>query len=317
MSQRAASSSAAGSSIGIDVGGTKCLGVLVEDGVVVDETRRPTPDTGPELIEVLRSIAAELGGNGPIGVGLPGLVRRDGVLVAAPHLLSVRVLDVRTALAAASGREVWVDNDNTVAGLAEWHLGAGRGIDDLLFVGFGTGIGGIAISGGAPVRGAHGFAGEFGHMVIDPGGPPCPCGRRGCWERHASGTGLARLARRAMEAGALAGLSAAVGGTDRVTGEDVRDAAIRGDADAAAVIDELARWMALGLVNLINAFDPALVVLGGGLAVNPGLYLGPVERAVHDQLFARAEREPPRLAFAVLGERAAAIGAALLPSLAG
>lgn len=309
-------SSAPSSAIGIDVGGTKCLGVLLApDGSVLTERRRSTPVGADELVAVLASIVDELGGGGSVGIGLPGLVDRDGRVVAAPHLQLPPLLDVGGALAQVIGREVSTDNDNTTAGLAEWRLGAGRGVDDLLFVGFGTGIGGLAICGGSPAMGTHGFAGEFGHMVVDPLGPSCPCGRRGCWERLASGTGLALLARRAVGAGRLAGLVASSGAADAITGEQVRDAAVRGDTEALAVVDDLAGWIALGLVNLVDAYDPALVVLGGGLAANPGLYLGRIERAMRGQLLGHEHREPPRLTFAVLGERAAAIGAALLPAI--
>ena len=171
-----------------------------------------------------------------------------------------------------------VDNDATCATLAEWQAGAAQGFDDVVLVTLGTGIGGGIVAGGAIQRGAHGFAGELGHMVVDPDGPPCPCGRRGCWERYASGAGLAMLARRAAADGRLAAAVAAAGSIEALRGEDVRAAALDGDDEASAVVDEFARWVALGLVNLTNLVDPAILVLGGGLAATPELYLPPVQR---------------------------------------
>ncbi len=158
-----------------------------------------------------------------------------------------------------------VTNDATCAALAEWRFGAGRGVDDMVMVTLGTGIGGGVVAGGRLIVGANGFAGEFGHMVVDPDGPPCPCGRRGCWERYASGSGLAQLARAAAVGGRLRRVVEVAGGdAGMVRGEHVQAAAREGDPGAVAVVDEFARWVALGLVNLTNALDPARFVLGGG-----------------------------------------------------
>ena len=135
----------------------------------------------------------------------------------------------------------------------------------------GTGIGGGLLQGGTLLTGAHGFAGELGHMVVDPSGPPCPCGRRGCWERFASGGGLGRLAREAAQAGQLPEVVALAGGDpEAVRGEHVTAAARAGDPGALAVIGQLGWWVALGLANLVAVVDPSMVVLGGGLAGRRG-----------------------------------------------
>jgi len=183
---------------GIDVGGTKFLGVILDDdGTVVHEARRPTPRGADAVIDGLVEFARELGEWDSLGIGVPGLVTREGVLRAAPNLVSVRELEVGPRVGAGLGRPVSVDNDATCAAVAEWRLGAAMGIDDMVMVTLGTGIGGGIIAGGQLQRGTNGFAGEIGHIVVDPDGPPCPCGRRGCWERYASGNGLAQLAREA------------------------------------------------------------------------------------------------------------------------
>jgi glucokinase len=177
----------------------------------------------------------------------------------------------------------------------------------------GTGIGGGIITGGHLLRGGNGFAGEIGHMVVNPDGIACPCGRRGCWERYASGSGLGRLAREAATARRLDRVVELAGGdAEKVRGEDVQKAAQEGDAEALAVIDEFGKWVALGLVNLTNLLDPDLFVLGGGLAASGELYLGPIQHWFTEYLYAPHLRPHPRLAFAQLQEFAGAVGAALL-----
>ena len=192
----------------------------------------------------------------------------------------------------------------------------GSGPDDMMLVTLGTGIGGGIVANGAVQRGAHGFAGEFGHMVVDPSGPQCPCGRRGCWERYASGSGLAMLAREAATGHRLHDVVRHAGGDPQaVRGEHVQTAARDGDVEALAVIDDFARWVALGLANLTNVLDPELFVLGGGLAAASDLYLDPIRRWCTELLYQPELRPIPRIEFARWGPLAGAVGAALLPEL--
>lgn len=308
--------------VGIDVGGTKCLGVALDDhGEVVAEQRRPTPrgaDSLGPLIDTLAELADALGAGGALGVGVPGLVTRDGVLRAAPNLDGVADFDVAGLLGERLGHPVAVSNDATCAALAEYTSGAGRGFTDMVLVTLGTGIGGGLVLDGRLQRGTNGFTGEYGHMVVTPDGPPCPCGRRGCWERYASGSGLARLAREAAAARrADRVLELAGGDPEAVRGEMVQQAAREGDAGALAVIDEFGRWVALGLVNLTNALDPGAFVLGGGLAAGADLYLGPIKTWLADLLYQPHLRPLPEVRFAHWGERAGAVGAALLATSGG
>lgn len=309
--------------LGIDVGGTKAQGVLVgHDGAVTATAHRTTPRGSgslPVLVDVLAAIIDELGPAdevASIGIGVPGLVDRAGVLRAAPNLDGVADFPVRTLVSQRIGRDVAVDSDATCATVAEWTLGAARGCDNVMMITLGTGIGGGLVVDGTLYRGVNGFAGEFGHMVVDPDGPPCPCGRRGCWERYASGSGLAMLARNAAAGGRLRRIVEHVGNDpEAIRGEQVQTAARDGDPEALAVIDEFGRWVALGLVNLTNAFDPEMFVLGGGLAAGDDLYLAPIRRWFRELIYEPGLRPIPEIAFATTGPLAGAIGAALLPGL--
>ena len=306
--------------VGIDVGGTKAQAVVLDHaGDVVETAQRPTPrgDHSLEaLIDVLIELADEVGHEGSVGVGVPGLVTRSGVLRAAPNLDGVADFAVAELLSDRLGSDVHVDNDATCATVAEWLLGAGRGTSDMMLVTLGTGIGGGAVANGALLRGANGFAGEFGHMVVDPSGPQCPCGRRGCWERYASGTGLAMLAREAATGHRLRDVVRQAGGDPQaVRGEHVQAAAREGDPEALAVIDDFSRWVALGLANLTNVLDPELFVLGGGLASGSDLYLDPIRRWYGELLYQPHLRPIPRIEFARWGPLAGAVGAALLAEL--
>jgi glucokinase len=305
-------------SVGVDVGGTKCLGVVLDDaGTVVEEHRVPTPvdASGDALIDAVAEVAQQLqrGSAMPVGVGVPGLVDHEGVLRFAPNIRSVLELPVRKALTDRLGVDVNVDNDATCAAWAERAMGAGRGRDHVILVTLGTGVGGGIVIDGRLVRGAHGFAGEIGHMVVDAGGLPCPCGKRGCWERYASGSGLGRLAREAAHARQIPAVVELAGGDpEAVRGEHVTQAAGAGDAAAQAVMDRFAWWVALGLANLANAFDTECFVLGGGLVEAGAILLDPVRAAYLDLVEAAEHRPPVDIVPATLGERAGAIGAALL-----
>lgn len=298
---------------GIDVGGTKCLGIVLDDrGAIVREALRPTPEADG-LLDVLADLAEELSPFDTMGVGVPGLVTRAGTLRAAPNIAGVRDLALGPRLGERLGMPVEVDNDATCAAAAEWRLGAGQQADDLVMVTLGTGIGGGLVAGGRLHRGTNGFAGEIGHMVVDLEGVACMCGRRGCWERYASGSGLARIAQEAATAGRLDAVLDTVEAADDIKGEDVQAAARAGDAEALAVIDIFARWVAVGLVNLTNILDPALFVLGGGLTQARDLYLDPIQKWFEQLLFAPELRPHPALELARLGPEAGAVGAALLP----
>jgi glucokinase len=297
---------------GVDLGGTKLLGLALDDGgSVVAEERVPTP-TGEAavmdaLCELVTALAATTGPVTGIGVGVPGLVDRSGTLRVAPNLPGVADLDVRGTLAARfPGAAVRVDNDATCATWAEHRLGAARGVPDAVLVTLGTGIGGGLVAGGRLLRGANGFAGEVGHMVVDPNG------KRGCGEQVASGSGLGRLGREAAEAGRASRIAELAGGAAAaVRGEHVTTAAAEGDEEAVAVMTRFGWWVALGLANLAAVLDARRFVLGGGLVEAGEVLLAPT-RAAFAELVLGADQRAVSIVPAALGEHAGAIGAALL-----
>src|SRR5207248_3177509 len=236
-----------------------------------------------------------------------------GVLRFAPHLRGSVDLAVRARMEARVGVPVQADNDATCAAWGERALGAARGLDEVVLVTLGTGIGGGLISGGRIQRGANRFAGEIGHMVVDPSGPPCPCGRRGCWERYASGSGLGRLAREAALASRGSRIVELAGGdAEMVKGEHVSAALAEGDAEADAVMAEFAWWLALGLANLANIFDPQAFVIGGGLVAAGSVLFEHGRTAFDEMLTAQEHRPEVAIVPAALGPRAGAVGAAFL-----
>ncbi|MGH9136315.1 MAG: ROK family protein [Acidimicrobiales bacterium] len=306
--------------IGVDVGGTKCLGVVIDDaGEIVTSDRRPTPRGATQLVDTVSELATTLANDvatdetvDSIGVGLPGSITCDGVLTSSPHLPGVVNFDASTRFSERLGRTVKVGNDASCSALAEWRVGAGRGVDDMIMITLGTGIGGGVIAGGRLLLGANGYLGEFGHIVIDLDGPLCPCGKRGCWERYASGSAIALEAKRLVAAeGRLGAVVASAGSVDDITSEHIVAAALDGDGDAAVVLEHFARWMAVGLGSLMNAFDPAMFVIGGGLSRAAHVYEDVLRARFAEAVYASDLRPLPVLAFAVLGERAGAVGAAM------
>jgi glucokinase len=323
-----------GFAFGVDIGGTKVLGVaLAPDDAVLTEARVATPHAAvdPEnpthtdvgggvagavaqvVASLRREVAAKAPPDVPIGIGAPGMLDRAGVLRFAPNLKGAEGADIRSLVTSRlPDSTVVVENDANCAALAEHRLGAARGVGHALVVTLGTGIGGGIVDTGRVLVGAAGFAGEIGHITVDPSGPPCPCGRRGCWERYASGDGLGRLARDAAYAGRLHAVTALAGGDpELVRGEHVTRAALRQEPGALAVLEELGWWVAVGLANLTAVLDPERIVLGGGLAEAGEILVAPTRRAFAELVEGGRQRPEIEIVPAALGERAGAIGAAL------
>ena len=291
--------------IGVDIGGTKVLAAAVSSsGRVLRTARRTTPGRQVEsrLIEdALTEAVEEVAGvrrPSAIGIAAAGFVDAQGERVRfAPHL-PWRDEGVRSRLAERWSAPVVLDNDANCAARAELAYGAVGTARDALVVTLGTGIGGAVVLDGAVHRGWNGMAGEFGHMQVVPDGRPCECGGTGCWEQYCSGNALARFYNEQR--------------TGEVSGPEVTAAAQAGDEAALAAFASVGEWLGVGVANLVAAFDPEVVVVGGGLSAAGDLLLEPARRALRDSLVGAAHRTVPPVVRAGLGPEAGAIGAAEL-----
>jgi glucokinase len=298
--------------IGVDLGGTKLLGVRMVNNDIVDQVSLTSPGGPDELlaaaIEAIRAIWGD--GVEAVGIGIAGLVRwPDGVFVWGPHVAGAGV-PIRSVLESELGVPVVVENDANAAAWGELHLGAARGYEHVLLVTLGTGIGGAIVVDGRIYRGTS-FAGEWGHMVFDAAGLLCDCGKLGCWETVASGPALVRLTRRFLAQNSDGALAHRLRG-DELTGEAVTRAADAGDESARSLVAQVGSALGRGLCNLIAVFDPEVVIVGGGLGSVGESLLGPARRVAADALHGGSHRMLPPILVAGLGPAAGAVGAALL-----
>jgi len=304
--------------IGIDIGGTKVLGGVIDSsGRVLAKQRRLTPgrsvqaveDTIVELVETLSArhdVAA-------VGVGAAGFVDASRSIVQfSPHL-NWRHEPLRDALMARIPLPVVVDNDANAAALAECRFGAGVGHRLVLCVTLGTGIGGALVIDNRVFRGANGMAGEFGHMQMVADGHRCECGNRGCWEQYASGNALVRDARELVIADSPVAHTLrdmVQGDASKLSGPLVTEAARAGDPLAAELLADIGGWLGVGLAGMAAAFDPSCIIIGGGVSEAGHLLLEPTRTAFARSLTGRGFRVEPPILAAALGPDAGFIGAA-------
>lgn len=303
--------------VGIDIGGTKIAAARISaEGEILESTVHPTPATDqPAAMPAIEAAAAEVLDDDvvAIGVGMAGLIDvRSGVLLSTPNLVWRNLL-LADGLAGRFGLPVTVNNDATVAAWAESRLGASRGREDSLFVGVGTGIGGGIVTGGRLVRGAYGLAGEIGHVIVEPDGPLCGCGNRGCWEQVASGLAIARAGQRAVTDEPDSEIARLAGGDPRrATGELVTQAAQGGDEVAVEILATVGRRLGEGIAGLVNVLDPEVVVIGGGVGEVGDVLLDPLRDAFIASVEGADVRPEVPIVPAQLGNDAGAIGAGLL-----
>ncbi|HEX7166090.1 MAG TPA: ROK family protein [Acidimicrobiales bacterium] len=302
--------------VGIDLGGTKVYGVRVAGGEVVAETKSKTPVQGGPLgvVDAIAAVVRELDPDGaaPVGVGAPGVIDVErGVVRAAPNLPGwMEPFGLGPALSEAlGGVRVVIDNDVNVGVLAEHRLGAARGADEVLGVFVGTGVGGGLVLGGSVRHGPTGMAGEIGHVVVHPEGRICGCGGRGHMEAYAGRAGMERRARE-LEASGRDTVLVDLAKAKRMTSSVWAKALAQSDAVAIELIDEGVDALGVAIAGVVTVLDLQLVVVGGGLADRLGAaFVGRIEQAVRSRVFAGAK---VRVVPAELGDRAGALGAALL-----
>jgi glucokinase len=303
--------------IGVDLGGTKLLAGTVDAQLRVHHRayRLSRPEavvaTIVEAVEEARQATrAEVRA---VGIGVPCLIEpASGTVMACNHfdLLDVPLRDLLTE---RIGLPVVVDNDANAALLAEWRFGAARGARNVLILTIGTGVGGGMLVDGRIVRGATGAAGELGHIVIDESGPRCPgnCPSRGCLESFVSGPALALAGRARAEAEPDSGLGRALAGGREVTGPLVNELAHDGDAAAQEAIRSLGRHLGIGMVSLVNVFNPEVIVVGGGLVATGDLLLAPARAVVAERALVPA-RDQVRIVPARFGDESGMLGAAAM-----
>ena len=307
-----------GLAVGIDVGGTKIAGGVVDEaGAILATARRVSPATDTEAIERnIEDLVGELRGSHDIeavGIGAAGFVDSARSTVMFAPNLAWRDEPLRSDLEKRIGLPVVVENDANAAAWGEFTFGAGEDVSDSLLVTIGTGVGGGIVLNGDLHRGAFGVAAEIGHMRVVPDGRLCGCGNRGCWEQYASGTALVRDTRDQARQGSLIArtlVDRAGGQVEAITGPLITEAAREGDAFAREQLATLGRWIGEGIASLTAVLDPAVVVLGGGVSEAGDLLLEPVRAHFQANLTGRNYRPMLEVRAAQLGNKAGMIGAA-------
>ena len=310
--------------IGVDIGGTNvAVGIVDEDFRLLKKKSTPTAKDDPynitdAIVSLSRELLADVGATAEdvasLGIGYPGIVDdAAGVAVYANNLGFRNFPFAEKIREQLPIQNIHLGNDANAAALGEAVAGAARGAKNVVVITLGTGVGGGIIIGGHLYTGANDVAGELGHMVIERGGYPCSCGRRGCFEAYASATGLVRMTKEALAENPTSKMHALVqarGG--KVSARVPFDAAREGDAAAKAVIDTYLSYLACGISNLINIFQPEVIVIGGGISGEGENLTGPLTPIVLSECYGNGIVKMPALRTATLGNDAGIIGAACL-----
>ncbi len=308
--------------IGIDVGGTNIrMGAVSPEGRILKKIQYPT-DLSQSPTEMMKEVASRLnclieenaGGIRPairIGIGIPGpLDLKRGILIAPPNLRALHQFPIREFFGKNIPFPFILENDANAYTLGEGWVGAAKGALHYCVITLGTGVGGGVVIEGKILRGKDGFGGEVGHMVINPEGPLCGCGGRGCLEVYASGQGIQRMALEAMEKEGKKSLRFLdIKDREELTSEDVYRAAERGDELARGVFRRMGRYLGLGLVNLTNLFNPEKIVIGGKVSGAWDYFIQDAEEVLRKQAM-KGQRERVQIVRAECGDDAGMIGAA-------
>jgi glucokinase len=310
--------------IGVDLGGTKIASALANEkgDILASDTRLTLAADGIEAVlarieGAVHKVACQSGVPFTsvigVGIGAPSPVQTAaGIVSQAPNLPGWIDIPLKTLMEKRLGIPVVVGNDANATAQAEYRFGAGLGTRNMVYITASTGIGGGFILDGRLYEGSDGAAGEVGHTIVQDDGPLCGCGNYGCWEALASGTALARDAQAAIATGAALGLariSQQAGG--KITAALVYQAACSGDCVAQLLVANTARWLGVGLVNLVNIFNPEMVVVGGGMSNMGEMLLGPAREVVRTRARALAAGRA-QIVRAALGDRGPVLGAVAL-----
>lgn len=310
--------------IGIDLGGTNIVAAVVNDEYeMVGKAKTPTatPRSADEIFDDIAKVCKEAMAQAgvtikdifSVGIGTPGTVNKEGVIEFANNLGFVNVPAKEMLIERLGIENVYVDNDANCAALGEAQAGSGHGAKDFIAVTLGTGVGSGVIINGKIVAGVNNAGGECGHSVIVVDGEPCTCGRKGCWEAYASATALINQTKAAMEKypdSIMHELVKANGG--KVDGRTAFDAMRRGDIAGIKVVDAYVKYVACGLINLVNIFQPETICIGGGICNEGETLLRPLRRYIDSERYSVYSKIQSKIVKAELGNDAGIIGAALL-----
>ncbi len=301
--------------IGVDMSGAALHAALVSsEGRVVERREAALNDDTTVAAQVTRVVAGwrdHAPGVAALGIGVPGLVSPDtGRVVVSNDMPSVTSGDLQTELTQQTGLTVALENDANAAAFGEFVAGAGRGSRNLFYITIGNGIGGALILDGKPWLGASGFAGEFGHITIDPEGEPCVCGNIGCLETVASAPNIVRRTHERLRRDSTSSLSR-LGLSQDFTAADVARAANDGDDFALLMIERTGRYIGTAVAAVINLLNIERIVLGGGVMEAGDLILNPIIREAGKRSFQPCF-EATQIVAATLGTDAVPIGAAML-----
>jgi glucokinase len=308
--------------LGIDLGGSKILTAVVDpQGEMLSSDESVTPATeGREVVirsivdsaqSALQRAGVDISKISTVGIGAPGISNPEaGILFTSPNLPGWRNVLLRDIIQDSLGKKAFLINDANAAALGEFYFGAARGAHNFIYITLSTGIGAGIVIDDKIYTGAIGTAGEVGHMTIDDNGPICNCGNKGCWEVLASGTALAREAKRRIQEGVKTSILKYVDGDlERLTAQVIHKAAEQGDKFAKELIGRTGYYVGVGLTNLINIFNPELIVIGGGLSNIGDMLLAPAFKTAGQRAYKEAF-QAVRFVTAQLGRNSGVLGAA-------
>lgn len=307
--------------IAVDFGGTQIRAAYYPTGTwqPANRTRVQTlAEEGPASVisriqSAIQMVAPADPTNLRIGIASPGPLDPDkGIILSTPNLPGWNHIPLQAEVQSRFQLPVCIQNDANAAAIGEWKQGAGRGVEDMIYLTISTGIGGGVICGGQLLLGANGLAGELGHMILDPNGPMCPCGHRGHIEAIASGTAIGRIARERMREDPASILHQMQSEAGAITSKAVGEASALGDALACSIVEDAAKALGLFAANLVHAFNPARIVIGGGVSQMGDRLLTPLEESMREQILHPAYLEQLEIVPAALGDDAGLTGAAAL-----
>lgn len=309
--------------IGIDLGGTNIVAAVVDEKYnIIAKAKTPTAvPRSAELIfddiakvckEAVEKAGLTMNDISSVGLGTPGTVNSDGVIEFANNLNFDNVPAKDMIIERLGDKPVYVANDANCAALGEAYAGCGNGAKNFIAVTLGTGVGSGVIIDGKIVTGVNNAGGECGHMVIVVDGEACTCGRHGCWEAYASATALINQTKKAMEQYPDSVMHQLAKEEGKVSGKTAFDAMRRGDIAGIKVVDQYIKYVACGIINLVNALQPEIICVGGGICNEGETLLAPVRAFIDKEQYAMNSTKKTKVCKAQLGNDAGIIGAALL-----